>query len=543
MSTSTATKQQQTAVIYARVSSEEQVQGYSIQAQLRACREWAENHGYKVAKEYLEEGQSAFRNLEKREVLKELLADTVSKQRAFHAVIVHKLDRLFRDTLESSTARAILKREQVRLISVTEPMVGSDTPEDFFMEHILSGMAEFYSRNLSREIMKGLKQRAHQGHLVFRPPFGYRREIIERQEGPKRTRTISKPVVDERAAAIVKRIFELCDRGLGYKGIAVSLNQDGYRTDQGQRFRVYHISKILRNKAYIGTLEYNFRQDRGPREPLVIPGFYPCIIENALFDRVQKKLENALNNWQNAHAHRTDYLLSRLVTCDACGHHYVGTAAKGGRFHYYSCQSYLKRGKGACDALLLNKEKLEKAVLDQIQEHILSPENVSRYIGLAIQQACSSQETSEEEKSVSLAIEETETKLRRWEDALERGLLSLDEAAHRIKALRHERAALLKTKAGLQQKSDLRARIVPIPTPLMDFYIQEMQERLRAKKIGYKREFLREVIKEVRVRGKEITLTYKIPLPSKNLSFEKNEFFTLYPMVVAAGLEPATSRM
>ena len=111
MNTNTLPQPSQTAVIYARVSSEEQVQGYSIQAQLRACREWTENHGYKVAKEYLEEGQSAFRNLEKREVLKELLADTVSKQRAFHAVIVHKLDRLFRDTLESSTARAILKRE------------------------------------------------------------------------------------------------------------------------------------------------------------------------------------------------------------------------------------------------------------------------------------------------------------------------------------------------------------------------------------------------------------------------------------------------
>jgi site-specific DNA recombinase len=88
-----------------------------------------------------------------------------------------------------------------------EPMVGSDTPEDFFMEHILVGMAEFYSRNLSREIMKGLKQRALQGHLVFRPPFGYRSEVIKRREGPKRTRIISRPVVDEKTAPIVKRIF------------------------------------------------------------------------------------------------------------------------------------------------------------------------------------------------------------------------------------------------------------------------------------------------------------------------------------------------
>src|SRR5215510_1932179 len=194
MSTNTATKHQQTAVIYARVSSEEQVQGYSIQAQLRACREWAEKNSYTIAKEYLEEGHSAFRNLDNREAMKELLADTVSKQRGFQVIIVHKLDRLFRDTLESSTTRAILKREKVRLISVTEPMVGSDTPENFLMEHPIVGMNEFYSRNLSREIMKGLKQRALQGHLVFGPPFGYRKEIIDRQEGHKRTRIISHAV-------------------------------------------------------------------------------------------------------------------------------------------------------------------------------------------------------------------------------------------------------------------------------------------------------------------------------------------------------------
>src|SRR5258705_12385048 len=98
MSTNIVTNPQQTAVIYARVSSEEQVQGYSIQAQLRACREWAEKNGYAIAKEYLEEGQSAFRNLEKREALKELLADTVTKQRSFDLIVVHKLDRLFPET-------------------------------------------------------------------------------------------------------------------------------------------------------------------------------------------------------------------------------------------------------------------------------------------------------------------------------------------------------------------------------------------------------------------------------------------------------------
>ena len=262
----------------------------------------------------------------------------------------------------------------------------------------------------------------------------------------------------------------------------VPLNHDGapleitftYRTEQGQRFRVYHIARILRNKAYIGILEYNFRQDRGEREPVIVPKFYPPIVDAELFNRVQEKVKSTSSFWQNAHAHRTDYLLSGLVKCDACGHRYVGTSAKGGRFHYYTCQSYIKRGKGACDAPLLNKDRLEKGVLDQIQQCILSPGNVRRYIEMVIEQARSEQQPSAEEKAVSFAIEDTDAKLRRWEEALE-------DAAHRIKELRHERAALLKTRSSLEQKSSSTAKILPIPTPLMNTYIREMQERLGQK--------------------------------------------------------------
>lgn len=106
MSTNAKTNQQrQNAAVYARVSSEEQVQGYSIQAQLRACREWAEKHGYRVSEEYLDEGYSASRNLEKRESFKEMLSNAASKGQPFDAIIVHKLDRFSRDSLESFTPK------------------------------------------------------------------------------------------------------------------------------------------------------------------------------------------------------------------------------------------------------------------------------------------------------------------------------------------------------------------------------------------------------------------------------------------------------
>jgi hypothetical protein len=119
-------------------------------------------------------------------------------------------------------------------------------------------------------------------------------------------------------------------------------------------------------------LDYNRSQARGPREPIAIFGFYPPIVAEELFTKVQQKLKNESDPFQNAYAHRTQYLLSRLVVCDVCGHNYLGTSAKSGQYHYYCSRTYLQKGRQACNAPLINKEKLEKAVLDQIQAQILT---------------------------------------------------------------------------------------------------------------------------------------------------------------------------
>jgi hypothetical protein len=158
-----------------------------------------------------------------------------------------------------------------------------------------------------------------------------------------------------------------------------------------------------------------------------------------LFNHVQEKLKRAAANFRNSRAYTTNYLLSGLVVCGRCGYHYVGSAAKHGKFHYYSCQTYLKKGRDACPAKLVNKSKLEGGVLDQIQKHVLSRKNVEKYIQLVIAQASAANVMlSPEETANKLAIEDTETRLRRSEDTLERGLLSQEEAAKRIKAIRAE---------------------------------------------------------------------------------------------------------
>ena len=85
--------------------------------------------------------------------------------------------------------------------------------------------------------------------------------------------------------------------------------------------------------------------------------------------------------------------------------------------------------------------------------------------------------------------------------------MPLEDATHRIKELRAERDALLKKASALEKKSKVSATVRAIPTTLMRTYVEAMREQLRKKKIGAKTEFLREILKEVRVRDKAIQLT------------------------------------
>ena len=132
-------------------------------------------------------------------------------------------------------------------------------------------------------------------------------------------------------------------------------------------------------------------------------------------------------------------------------------------------------------------------VLEQIQEQILSEENIHKYISLVLEQTSQQPKTepSADETAVELALRDIDTKLNRWEKTLEGGLLSLEDCAARIKELRQQREALLERKVELHKKARVGAKILPIPTRLMNEYVRQMQMRLRQKNIGFKKEFIR----------------------------------------------------
>jgi len=354
------------AAAYARYSSDNQREE-SIEAQLRAIREYCQKNDIQLVKIYTDEAKSA--TTDDRPGFLQMIQD--SAMGLFSAVIVHKLDRFSRDRYDSAFYKRQLRKNGVRLISVLEHL--DDSPESIILESVLEGMAEYYSRNLARETMKGMKETAlkckHTGGI---PPLGF-------DVGPDKTY-----VINETEAEAIRLIFNMYADGHGYGAIIDTLNSKGYKTKRGNTFGKNSIHELLTNEKYIGTFVFNkaskmFNGKRNshrlkPDDEIIrIPGGCPAIISNELWERVQARLK-ANKRASGAYSAKIVYLLSGRIFCGSCGGAMVGNRAKMGRnkteYAYYGCSN--RKTKRTCDMKAVNKAFIEEKVLDALYENLFA---------------------------------------------------------------------------------------------------------------------------------------------------------------------------
>ncbi len=317
------TKTFQRAVIYARFSSNNQ-RAESIDAQLRACKEYAERNGYIIINTYCDSAKSG--TSAEREAFQTMITD--SNDRQFNFVIVHKLDRFSRDKYDSVHYKRKLRNNNVRVISCLEHL--SDDPESIMLESVLEGMSQYYSANLSREVMKGLKENAlscrHTGGVA---PLGFDVDEDLRY------------VINNNEAEIVRTIFSMYTNYFGYSEIISHLNKLGYRTKVNKPFSKSSIHTILKNEKYRGVYIYNrkkefdFNRKRRPSikdesEIIRIEGGLPQIISDDLFYKAQHLLsKNKLKS--GTYNSKQPYLLSGLIICGECGSSLCGNSRTGGK--------------------------------------------------------------------------------------------------------------------------------------------------------------------------------------------------------------------
>lgn len=153
---------------YVRVSTEEQAEGHSIAAQLEAIRRYSADQGWEIYREYNDAGYSAAGD--DRPAFRRMLAD--ARAGRFQVLVVHKLDRLYRNLKGLLGTLEQLRDWDVAFVSLTERMDFS-TPIGKVALANIGALGEFFLDNLRQETIKGKQQRARAGYWNGDLPYGY----------------------------------------------------------------------------------------------------------------------------------------------------------------------------------------------------------------------------------------------------------------------------------------------------------------------------------------------------------------------------------
>jgi DNA invertase Pin-like site-specific DNA recombinase len=276
-------------VIYLRVSSEQQAnKDLSIPAQREALKHFADDKGWNIIHEYVDEAKSA--KTDARPDFQRMIAAAQQPNNFFQAILVHKFDRFSRKREDHIIYKALLKKQGILVISASKP-TEPDTPHGMLLEGMLEVISEFYNMNLRHETLKGMKENAIQGfHNGGRAPYGYR--LL--RNGSK----VNYCLGPDEEVKIIKQIFSMAAEGMGGKKIARTLNEQGIPA--GRRWLPSSVLSILGNEAYLGHRIWNKKSEvNGRKNPqtewIVTEWSHPAIIEKRLWDLAQDELGSRRN--------------------------------------------------------------------------------------------------------------------------------------------------------------------------------------------------------------------------------------------------------
>ena len=307
---------------YFRVSSEEQMDGYSIAAQERAYRQFVAANGFTSVAEYRDEGKSAHTDhIKRRPQFAQMLQDAQSG--LFDTIVVHKMDRFSRSLRVAVQSFEQLGKCNVGLASISEPNLDYSSPQGRLFIHMMWVLAQFYSDNLSTETKKGKTERRQQGFYNGVLPFG----VIKGEDGI--------PIPDRRELSEVEGqtnydalllIFEMAASGDSSREIAEKLNDLGFRTTGNRGNNLFTkdtLTAILRSRFYLGELPdgvYAEGHSRRGTYTKGMPGKHEAFVPVELWNAAQ--LVREANNNSGRYKIRKDaqvYSLSGLGECAYCG--------------------------------------------------------------------------------------------------------------------------------------------------------------------------------------------------------------------------------
>ena len=376
--------QQKITILYCRLSNEDALDGESnsIQNQKELLTQYAREHGYTNLKILVDDGYTGT-NFE-RPAVKE--GFELVKQGLVGCWLVKDLSRFGRDYLTvGQYTDIIFPSYDVRFIAINDGVDSAKGDADGFSA-IRNLFNEWYPRDTSKKVRVVFRQKGTSGKHLGKPPYGYRTDPADKEHW----------VIDEEAAPVVKRIFDLTIDGKGPEQIARILEQDKVLTakalyakqsenhpDPKKRKKMperpYHwigqsVVGILERMEYTGctcnfktyskSYKLKKRIPNAVEDMCIFPDTQEAIVSQAQWNRVQ---ELRKNKRRPAKAERQG-LFSGLLFCPDCGNklHFATCKSFDGKQDHYVCSSY-KSNRGTCTAHYIREDVLREIVLERIR--------------------------------------------------------------------------------------------------------------------------------------------------------------------------------
>ena len=368
---------------YIRVSTEMQVDGYSLDAQRDRLKKYADYQGIEIVREYCDAGKSG-KSITGRPEFTNMVNDIVSQRDDVSYVLVFKLSRFGRNAADVLNSLQKIQDYGVNLICV-EDGIDSSKESGKLTITVLSAVAEIERDNILVQTMEGRKQKAREGKWNGGiAPYGY--QLDSRK---------AMLTVDEDEAKIVKKIFNLyAYSDMGIATISDYLNNNGFIKNKNREFETVtfspvYVRRILDNPVYLGKITYGrftTQKVKGTRDEfkrvrskdyLECDGLHPAIIDEDTWRTVRVKREESSIRWVKTYSLDHEHLLTGLIECPCCGKRIRGMTnryiskktGKNKDTFFYRCNNrgVLENG----DRCTFKKSLPEKKIDDEVADILL----------------------------------------------------------------------------------------------------------------------------------------------------------------------------
>lgn len=463
------------AVIYARYSSDRQREE-SIEGQIRVCEQYAERNDLQIIHIYADRALTG--RTDKRPEFQMMIRDSAFG--AFQYVLVYKLNRFSRDRYDSASYKHKLKKNGVKLLSAMENI--SDDPAGILLESVIEGIAEYYSAELSENVLRGMTQTALEGKWPGgNIPLGYKLGEDRRL------------VIDDCTVNTVRLIYRLFLTGLSVQQIVNELTDRKLTTSKHHNFTRSRVYYVLHNQCYLGILKW---------KDVCIPNAIPQIISQEMFDSVQKKVKYLKKSCIRTNG---KYLLSGKIFCAVCGSKVTGTSGKsrsGKPYFYYGC-SHHHRSKHYpyCETKNIRADILESVVCKETTKMLSNQKAIKAIAKQAMRLQKETSTKDLEVQSLKNRIADVSKKVKNCVKAIENGVMSeaittaLAENEATLEALKLELAkATINSDTGLTEEK-------------ICFFFQSVMKKAKETE-KYKRILLTSLVRKVLISNDYIEIQY-----------------------------------